>query len=72
MLAGMNVVETTQVLPGEIYLVNEHGGRLVAHPLDVIAMTHPDPFDRLGAAMAWIVGDAHRKLERLERRLADA
>lgn len=43
---------------------------LVMHPLDRIAFEHKDsPLDRLDAAMAWIVADAHRKLDRLAHRL---
>lgn len=64
---GVNVIETDRVSPGELYGFD---GGLLMHPLDVIAIKHRDPFERLEAAQDWIVGRAHRKLDALAARIA--
>lgn len=66
-LTGMGVIESTMTTPGKAIASDSF---LVLHPLDLIALKCGDNvLARLDAAMEWIVADAHRKLDRLARRL---
>lgn len=77
-IAGMPFIVSERIDPGQIIVgtdlgtVDARGVGIVMmiHPLDRIALEHPNPLDRLEVAMAWIVASAHRKLDALSRRIA--
>lgn len=60
-LGGIPVWESDLVPVGKL-IGSEHG--LLAHPLDVIAMTHPRAVDRVAPAIAWLLARALRALDR--------
>jgi hypothetical protein len=59
-LTGTPIVEAADAPIGTIL----GDGRVVyMHPLDIIALRHSEPFDRLRAAMKYLVWDSHSKLD---------
>lgn len=60
-LGGIPYKESRLVEPGRILQVM---GVLYLHPLDVIALVHPNPHDRLEHAIAWISTEADTRVDR--------
>lgn len=67
------IFESEYVSPGQALLSTDPATlgstTLVLHPLDAIALRYKNPYERLDAAMAWIVARAHRRLDELEERI---
>ena len=50
--------------PGHM-IIDRVTRQIFMHPLDIIAIQHPDPIDRIEAAGAWCLDQANKRFDRL-------
>ena len=68
-MQGLDIHADLSLVPGQTI---RYGSMLFMHPLDIIALEHPNAMKRLDVAMKWLVIRAERKFDAAQRRLTIA